>query len=221
MDKSTYNVTYYQKNKDKLKRDTTEYRKKHLQECKQRDAKRYLNNKEKLQKQARARYWQNRKKILEQKKEKQAHTLPERKAYMKEWNEKNKEQRQEQQQKYVARNKVHLRTARRKRNAQRRRDDPFYRFCMNIRRRCHLAFLGKAKPATTVKLIGCTFEAFKEHIAAKFQPGMSWENYGEWHIDHIIPLASANGDTERVRQLLHYLNTQPLWARDNFKKNKY
>jgi hypothetical protein len=48
---------------------------------------------------------------------------------------------------------------------------------------------------------------------------MSWENYGThgWHIDHIIPLASAH-TKEDVYRLWHYSNLRPLWAEDNWKK---
>jgi hypothetical protein len=46
---------------------------------------------------------------------------------------------------------------------------------------------------------------------------MSWDNYGEWHIDHIIPLASADTE-EEVLKLYHYTNLQPLWAIDNIRK---
>jgi len=47
---------------------------------------------------------------------------------------------------------------------------------------------------------------------------MNWENYGKWHIDHIIPLASAK-NKEEMENLFHYSNLQPLWASDNFKKS--
>ena len=46
---------------------------------------------------------------------------------------------------------------------------------------------------------------------------MNWDNHGEWHYDHIIPLASADNYDDLVR-LNHYTNLQPLWAEDNLKK---
>jgi hypothetical protein len=60
-------------------------------------------------------------------------------------------------------------------------------------------------------------ETTKAHIEAQFHPGMSWGNYGQWHVDHIIPLASAKTAEELVA-LCHHTNLQPLWAEDNLRK---
>jgi hypothetical protein len=50
---------------------------------------------------------------------------------------------------------------------------------------------------------------------------MSWENYGEWHLDHKIPISWAETE-EQVYELNKYTNFQPLWAFDNqSKNNKY
>ena len=67
------------------------------------------------------------------------------------------------------------------------------------------------------KLLGCSYEEVREHLSKQFTEGMSWDNYGEWHIDHIIPLASATTE-EEVLKLYHYTNLQPLWAKDNLSK---
>jgi hypothetical protein len=47
---------------------------------------------------------------------------------------------------------------------------------------------------------------------------MSWDNHGEWHIDHIIP-ASKFDKTEKLCIINSLLNLQPLWAVDNLKKS--
>ncbi len=50
---------------------------------------------------------------------------------------------------------------------------------------------------------------------------MSWENYGEWHIDHKKPVSWANSE-EELYELNHYTNLQPLWATENLsKKDRY
>jgi hypothetical protein len=61
----------------------------------------------------------------------------------------------------------------------------------------------------------------KRYIEDKFKDGMSWENHGEWHLDHKIPISWANNE-EDVFKLNHYTNFQPLWALENqTKNNKY
>jgi hypothetical protein len=76
-----------------------------------------------------------------------------------------------------------------------------------------------SKTSSTFKMIGCCIEDLKKYIEGKFLQGMSWKNYGEWHIDHIIPVASFDltSDTEQ-KKCFHYSNLQPLWKIDNLKK---
>jgi hypothetical protein len=68
-------------------------------------------------------------------------------------------------------------------------------------------------------MLGASIQTTLAHIEGLFLDGMSWENHGEWHIDHITPLASAKNEDELLR-LCHYKNLQPLWARDNLSKGK-
>lgn len=75
------------------------------------------------------------------------------------------------------------------------------------------------KQNKTFDIVGCSPELLKEHIEKKFTEGMSWELMGKYiHIDHIIPLSSANTE-EEIYRLCHYTNLQPLWAEDNLKKS--
>lgn len=98
--------------------------------------------------------------------------------------------------------------------------DPWNRFKHNVRSRLskYLIINNIKKYNTTFHIIGCTPEFLKEHLRKQFIHGMSWDNYGKWHIDHIIPLSSANNEGE-VYKLCHYTNLQPLWAEDNLKKS--
>jgi hypothetical protein len=74
------------------------------------------------------------------------------------------------------------------------------------------------KNKRTMEYVGCTIEELKVHIEAQFEPGMTWANQGDWHIDHIIPLKYNNPTLEDVIERLHFVNTQPLWAAENIAK---
>ena len=52
------------------------------------------------------------------------------------------------------------------------------------------------------------------HITNLFTVGMSWENHGEWHIDHIKPVSKFDKDTD-VSIVCSLDNLQPLWATDS------
>jgi len=80
---------------------------------------------------------------------------------------------------------------------------------------------GYEKNSKTSKILGCSFEDFKCYIESQFKENMSWENHGLWHLDHKVPISWADSH-QRVYELNHYTNFQPLWALDNqIKNNKY
>ncbi len=102
---------------------------------------------------------------------------------------------------------------------ERLNSDPVYRLkrCVSTKLPTMFKHKGWKKNSSSEKLIGCSFEFAKKWIEKKFKSGMSWENYGKWHIDHIIPLASAKTEVDLI-SLCHYTNLQPLWAIDNIQK---
>jgi hypothetical protein len=101
----------------------------------------------------------------------------------------------------------------------RRNSDPLFKMTCNIRSRTSESFhlSGLKKTSATKDMLGCSFEFMRDHLAAQFTEGMTLENYGDWHIDHITPLSSAKNEKELI-SLAHYTNLQPLWAEDNLKK---
>tara|TARA_R110000868_G_C10840923_1_gene760064 strand:- start:439 stop:1113 length:675 start_codon:yes stop_codon:yes gene_type:complete len=113
------------------------------------------------------------------------------------------------------------RTAKRKERLQ---EDPLFKLSTGLRSNIGAAFIRgsrgaftKGKGDVTLQILGCSFKDFASYIIAQFTEGMSLENYGEWHLDHITPLATAKTREDVVR-LNHYTNFQPLWAKDNFSK---
>ena len=138
----------------------------------------------------------------------------------KEYNKENAEYQRLYFKKYRQDNKEHISKIKKDWEVKKRNTDSLFRLKQNLRHRTNSAFKSKywQKNNTTKDLLGCTFEEAKIHLESKFTVGMNWDNYGKWHIDHIIPLASAKTEQEMCN-LFHYTNLQPLWAADNFRKS--
>jgi len=96
---------------------------------------------------------------------------------------------------------------------------PELRITENLRSRTRHALKGKSKSAATLELIGCSSKELRCYIESLFTKGMSWDNYGKWHIDHILPCNSFDLTLEsEQRKCFNYKNLQPLWAKDNLRK---
>lgn len=68
--------------------------------------------------------------------------------------------------------------------------------------------------------LGCSVGEYKIYLEEMFKDGMSWDNYGEWHIDHIRPISSFDlSNDKEILECFNYKNTQPLWADENLKKS--
>lgn len=102
-------------------------------------------------------------------------------------------------------------------NRRRRRLD--IRIMESLRTRIYGALKGYHKSKSTSILLGCPISYFIKWLESKFESGMTWKNYGEWHIDHIPPCASFDlikPDQQKI--CFHHTNLQPLWAKDNLSK---
>lgn len=105
----------------------------------------------------------------------------------------------------------------------RRASDPSFRIGRNLRKRIWKVLKLNLKSDSCDALLGCSYEELKGHIESKFEDGMSWDNYGEWHLDHIKPCSLFDLSLEdQQRECFNYTNLQPLWAKDNLSKgNKF
>lgn len=91
----------------------------------------------------------------------------------------------------------------------------------NLRRRLNHALHGNLKCDKTLNLLGCSIEFFKSYLESQFTEGMTWENYGNWHIDHIIPCYKFNLTIpSQQRECFHFSNQRPLWAIDNLSRSR-
>lgn len=126
------------------------------------------------------------------------------------WKSKNKDS--------VKRHKSNSRPASNARRRFRYSSDPAYRVELAARNRIRTAVAkrGTKKSRKTIELLGCTPEFFVSFIEAAFKPGMTWENYGAWEIDHVIPVSKFDiGDSSQQGIAFHYSNCQPLWKNTN------
>jgi hypothetical protein len=96
-----------------------------------------------------------------------------------------------------------------------------FRILLALRSRQRQALKGKLKADTALNLIGCDASFLATYVSNLFEGGMSWGNYGEWHIDHIKPCATFDlADPEQQKKCFHYTNLRPLWASENLSRPK-
>jgi len=152
------------------------------------------------------------------------------KQQAKEWRENNKERKMELDRKYAKRNKEKLLAYTKEwrktsgyynKQHQAIMSDPLLKFKATVGSLIRGSFKrgveGVNKQGRTEEILQCSLEFFLQYIQSKFTEGMTLENHGEWHLDHIVPLATAKSAEDIVR-LNHYTNFQPLWAKDNLSK---
>ncbi len=122
---------------------------------------------------------------------------------------------------YYIRNKEKLITRGVERQRERYAESAKYRAsvaCRNMLKRV-LDSTKRAKSAATRKMIGYSGEELMKHLEERFDTGMSWDNYGKWHIDHIKPVSLFIKQGISDPSIINALNNlQPLWAEDNFAK---
>lgn len=96
------------------------------------------------------------------------------------------------------------------------------RIARNLVRNSLLA-LYRSKTADTASLLGYTQAELRSHLESKFKQGMTWDNYGAWHVDHIKPIAAFVREGVTSLSTINALeNLQPLWAAENLSKgDKY
>ena len=92
----------------------------------------------------------------------------------------------------------------------------------NFSRRMRKSLNGIKESKSWETLVNYSLEDLKLHLEKQFTNGMSWENYGEWHIDHILPISSFNiqdYNDEYFQKCWSLENLQPMWAVENIKKS--
>ncbi len=75
------------------------------------------------------------------------------------------------------------------------------------------------KQGSAIRDLGCSVDSLKIYLDEQFTSSMTWGNWGQWHIDHIVPLSRVDlMDRCQLLKVVHYTNLQPLWAAENIRK---
>lgn len=198
------NKDYYRKYCDENKKKIAERKKKY-----------YLDNKQKIVEQQKKYYQENSKKILDRESEKYYGNIEETRNKKREYYYRNREKILEKQKLRYEKNNGADKIK------EKRKNDVIFKLKTYLGNR--LKYFMKQKSFSRNKrifeIIGCSPDELRLHLENKFKEGMNWENHGEWHIDHIIPLATAKSE-EDVYKLNHFSNLQPLWKKENLSKGK-
>lgn len=144
-------------------------------------------------------------------------------GYHKGWSKDNRKELRKYHSKWREENREHVNKYARDYERKRRAEDPKYR--LGVRTRTAVWQLlkerGVKKTNKTFDLLGYSIEELMIHLEALFTVGMTWDNYGEWHVDHKIPMNSfqfESTDDIGFKECWKLSNLQPLWGPDNLSK---
>lgn len=143
--------------------------------------------------------------------------------YHSKWSKEKRKELREYHSKWREENREHVNEKTRLWYLNRRRTDPSFRLKSNTRTALWTCLKERsvAKYRSTFILLGYSIEELMNHLESLFTEGMSWDNYGEWHVDHKIPMNSFNfesTDDIGFKECWKLNNLQPLWGPDNLSK---
>jgi hypothetical protein len=171
-------------------------------DCRQQE---YLANREKRVQQSREYYRNNKQQCLK---------------LNKEYRKNNSEWYRDYNKQYYLENTDKIKSSAKKSLQKRMNEDEGFLILQRCRKRAYDALKGYVKSARTRQLLGCSADTLREHIEQQFENGMTWGNYGKWHVDHIMPCALFDFTKKEDQQkCFHCTNLQPLWASENLSKS--
>lgn len=141
--------------------------------------------------------------------------------YRRKYYEANRESRNEHQRKYRVANPEKARESVRVSN-RKRGQDVGYRVSHSVSVGMWASLRQEKNGRSWESLVGYTLADLRAHLEKQFTNGMSWNNYGEWHIDHIKPVSHFTFDSPDDPEFLEcwsLWNLQPMWASENMSKS--
>ncbi len=161
----------------------------------------HQKNKDRLSENARQNYLENKSSYLKRSKKQRESNPKKYKEYLRKWRKENKD--------YLNQQMVY-----------RLHTDVNFKLKHTLRNKFRKLIKGANKTNSALVYVGCDIQYLKGYLEAKFQPEMSWDNYGViWHIDHVLPCRYFDLTTEEgKKKCFHYSNLQPLLVIDNLQK---
>jgi hypothetical protein len=144
--------------------------------------------------------------------------------YFSEWQKDNQEHRKHYLKEYREKNIDKIRKVKRDYERNRKSIDPLYKLISNFRTAIYqvLKESNVEKNRHYFDILQYTPEELIIHLELQFKDTMSWDNYGEWHVDHKLPITSFNieemGDKEFMK-CWSLENLQPMWGDENIRKS--
>lgn len=143
--------------------------------------------------------------------------------YNTKWQKENRAKLRNYHKKWRDENREQLRRHQREWTKNRYNTDPMYRLNNNIRYGvwASLKERGIVKGGHTFEMLGYTQDQLKSRLESQFTEGMTWENYGEWHVDHKRPISSFDFHSHKdpeFQQCWALDNLQPMWGEENWSK---
>jgi len=208
-----YWYLYYEKNKKKKELYRINNREKIRISARKRYHSNIIENRKKKNESFKKNYIKNRDKILER---------------AKVYSKNNREKIYIREKKWAINNPEKYKEKNRRNNLKRKlliKTNPRIRISSRISNLIRLrlkARLGNKNKKHKKDYLPYTIDELMIHLEKLFQPGMSWNNYGKWHIDHKIPDSSfdyKSVDDIDFKKCWSLENLQPLWAIDNQRKS--
>ena len=225
-ERKIYKKKYYLENKEQLSANHKIYNQENKEKIAAQRKIHYQENIEEIKERGKKYYEENKEKKAEYQKIYRQENKEEKALYYKKYYLENKEiskkHYQENKEKKAEYQKIYYQENKEKVNEYRFNyvnSHPIRKLRSRLRSRVGMFFKQKGykKKNSTEKILGANWKTVEAFMEAKFVDGMNWDNIGEWHIDHIIPLSYAETEKETIK-LCHYTNLQPLWAFDNISK---
>jgi hypothetical protein len=144
--------------------------------------------------------------------------------YFSEWQKNNQEHRKKYLKEYREKNADDIRKTKREYERNRKATDPLYKLISNFRTAIYQVLKENRvdKNQSYFDVLQYTPEQLIVHLEKQFTERITWENYGEWHVDHKQPISSFNiqemGDSEFMK-CWSLENLQPMWGEENIRKS--